>query len=301
MLEKLQGTMTLDGLIEGKLPDDPQVEVKLRQWIEFMAGMGVHFSLDAGGSGFSVLPDNQPFVCAKLGPAPEDALRQAVDQLVDLLPAAQRGSVFSTLRSSEFRHNEEVQTVYAIGPDGRTQLQSRSVEAKTVAPPQPLALRERIKLAVVGLLIAAIIVGIAFLFPPVREKFSDMVDAATPIAAEDIQVSAAGFEKYFTVQVKEVRRSRIVVLTIKRTEAYPTDNAARQKAYDAATTLIERMVIESLQRGQVRIEMVDIEGETYLSAEQRIRSLESKESIEVHVPIQAGDKKRRLERVEVRY
>jgi hypothetical protein len=291
----------LDGLIEGRLPDDPQAEAKLRQWVEFMDNMGVHFSLDAGGTAFSVLPDHQPFACAKLGPAPEDGLRQAVDQLVELLPMDLRGSVFSTLRSSEFRRNEEVQTVYAIGPDGKTRLQSRSVETKTTAPPKPLAMKERIKLAAVGLIVAALVVGVAFLFPPVREKFREMVGAATPVAAEDISVKAAGFEKYFSVQVKQVRGSRAVVVAIMRTEAYPKDDAARQAAYEAATTLIERLVIEALQRGRVRVELTDNEGETYLSAEQRISGLDSNESIEVAIPIQAGDKKRRLERVDFRY
>ena len=79
---------------------------------------------------------------------------------MNVLPPLERGSVFSTLRSSEFRKNEEVQSLYVVattaGGKVEVQVQSRSVDAKAVAPPQPISVKEKVKLAVMGLVFAAV-------------------------------------------------------------------------------------------------------------------------------------------------
>ncbi len=301
MTEKLEGTIVLDGLIEGRLSGDPNVEVNLQRWIEFVATLGLRFSLDAGGAAFSVLPDNHAQSVEGLGNDPEDAIRQALQQLVEVLPAGDRGSVFSTLRSSEYRKNEEVQTLYVVGPDQKVQVKSRSVEAKTVAPPQPISKRERVKLAIMGLLIAVVIIGIAMLFPPVREKFSDLVSNVKPVKTDEIVIQAGPFSDHFTIKAKEFTQGgRVLVLEVKREAGYPKDDAGLQAAYDKADTLRKKMAVEAIARGYVRIELSDDEGKLYSTGEFRIRELGEKEVIEVSVPVTAGDKRRRLDRVDVR-
>jgi len=67
MSDKTEGTIVLDGLIEGRLPDDPSIEDKLEQWLEFVGQLGLRFNLEVTGSSFSLLPDSTP-VRAKLPP-----------------------------------------------------------------------------------------------------------------------------------------------------------------------------------------------------------------------------------------
>jgi hypothetical protein len=304
--EKMEGTIVLDGLIEGRLPDDAEVEEKLNKWIEFVASLGLRFNLDAGGSAFSILPDNHPMSCARLMPSPDDAIRQAVEQLVKVLPAAERSSVFSTLRSSEFRKNEEVQSLYvvAVNPAGNVevQVQSRSVDAKTVAPPQPISVREKVKLAVLGLVFAAIFFGVAMLFPPVREKFAEFIGAIKPVQVETVTVHSPAFGDYFTAKPKEFERgARVLVVELKRTPAFPKSEDAVNEAYKSADTLSKKLALEAIARGYVRIEMVDTDGVVFATGEFRIRDLAKEDSIELTLPVTAGEKRRKLERVEIRY
>jgi len=306
--EKLEGTILLDGLIEGRLSDE-QVEEKLRQWVEFMGSMGLRFNLDVGGSAFSILPDNQAVSTAKLAPSPDDAIRQGIEQLIKVLPEADRGSVFSTLRSAEFRKNEEVQSLYVVaslpgGAPGNTevQVQSRSVDAKTVAPPKPISVRDKVKLALLGLVFAAAFFGIAMLFPPVREKLAEFVGAIKPVTVEAVTVRAEAFKDYFTAAPKELSRgSRVLVITLTPTAAYPKTEEALQAEFAKTDTLTKKLAVEALAKGYVRIELVDADGVTFSAQEFRIRDLEKKESLDLEVPVTAGEKKRRLERVEIRY
>lgn len=299
--EKMEGTILLDGLIEGRM-SDPQVEEALAKWVSFVNSLGLKFNLDAGNGAFSILPDNQAVPCAKLGPAPEDGIRQAIEQLIKVLPEEDRGSVFSTLRSSEFRHNEEVQTLYAVGPGAQVQVQSRSIDARTVPPPKPVTTKEKVKLAVLGLVFAAVFFGIAMLFPPVREKFAEFIGAIKPVNIEGVPVRDDLFKAWFTAaKDEEASSSRVLVLKLTRTKAYPLTQESLEAAYAKADTLAAKLALEAIARGYVRIELVDSEGVTFSSMEFRIRDLEKKESIELKVPLIAGEKKRQLERIDIRY
>ena len=298
MQEKIEGTITLDGLVEGRFTGDDEVEERLRQWVSFVGELGLRFNLDVSGNAFSLLPDNRPVPTAKLGPDPDQALRQALEQLIAALPAEDRPRVFSTLRSAEVRKGQEVQSLYAAAPDGSVQVESRSVEVKTIAPPQPVSTKQRVKLGLIGLLLAAVMIGIAFLFPPVREKFAEFIGAIGPVTASDLTVDAAAYEPYFTVTVKEATRA-YVVLVLKRTADYPKDAAGLDAAHAAADTLAKKLAVEALARGYVRIELFNDEGKWYHGGEVRIVPLKDAETMELRIGL--PESKHRLKRIELRY
>src|SRR5262245_11694000 len=113
--EKIEGTIVLDGLVQGRLPlGDDQIPQQLKQWVQFISGMGVRFNLEVRDAAFNLLPDNRATSAKPLGDPPEHALEQGLTQLADLFSGPERSQLFSTLRSSEFRPGEEVQTVYTI-------------------------------------------------------------------------------------------------------------------------------------------------------------------------------------------
>lgn len=300
--DKTEGMILLDGLIEGRLSGDEAVQAKLETWVEFAATLGLKFNLDMSGSAFSVLPDNHPTSVQKLGPSPEDAVRQAIEQLVGVLPQQDRASVFSTLRSAEYRTGEEVQSLYVVEPGGKVQVQSRSVAAKTVAPPKPVSVKERVKLAIIGLVLALSIFGILMLFPPVREKFAEFIGSIKPVTVEKVTISVESFGDLIKATPKEFSQgSRVLIITIERGKDYPTTEVLLEEAYAKADTLSKKLALESLARGYVRVELIDVEGNIFADGEFRIRDLNTKEVIELKVPVTAGEKKRKLDRVEFRY
>ena len=301
LTENVEGTIVLDGLIEGRLDDLPALAGKLEMWVQFMGQLGLRFTLDMSGSAFSILPENQPVSTAKLGGVPEEAIRQGVEQLVEVAPPEESQKVFSTLRSVETRKGEQVQAMYGVTPAGKVEVRTRTVEAQTVAPPEPIPTKERVKLAMFGLLAAIAIIGIAMLIPPVRGKVVGLFSTMESVDKEDLTVSATPFQKYFTVEKKEVISSRTLVAVVKRTEAFPTSAAQLETAYTEATTLHEKLAVEAIARGYVRIELIDSDGKPYGTFEMRIRDLAAKEEIEMHIPLRLGDKKQRVQFVEFRY
>src|SRR5262249_57303221 len=83
--EKIEGTIVLDGLVQGRLPlTDDQVQERLKQWVQFVGRMAVRFNLEIPGAAFNLLPDNRATGAKPLGDPPEQALEQALGQLADL-------------------------------------------------------------------------------------------------------------------------------------------------------------------------------------------------------------------------
>jgi len=150
MSEKVEGTVVLDGLIEGKLPDEPGAEEVLRQWLDFAASLKLKFNLEMDGNSFSILADDKPIPAEDLGPRPEERIADALGQLVKAVAAQQGRRVFSTLRSTEYLPGCEVQTIYGLGPDGTVQRSERTLQAETTPPPRRLTRREKGKALFTG-------------------------------------------------------------------------------------------------------------------------------------------------------
>src|ERR1051325_3706328 len=136
---KTEGTLIIDGLIEGRLPALPAAEDKLRAWVNFARSAGLEFNLHLDGGSFSLLADNSPHLAKQFAPDPAEIICSAVAEMLKTIPPADRGKLSSTLRSIEYRPHQEVKTLYPITPDGAIDSRQRIVEAQTQPPPPPLS------------------------------------------------------------------------------------------------------------------------------------------------------------------
>jgi len=303
MTRNYEGTVQLDGLIEGRIPPDAEsIEQRLREWVEFAKQANLRFSLDIDGAGFSLLPDTSPIPADDLGPDPSETIRDLLDQLLSVFTPPQRTSVFSTLRSSEFQPGKEIQTIYAIGSDGRIDVQQRTVEAETTKPAEPLTLARKIRLAGLGLAIAAVLLAISSIWVPYGRLISEAVHRAQPVDADKIALDLGHFEPYLEpndMSTRRVDKHLLLVISIRRTEAFPTDAAELQAAWEAAgDDLHKRLTIEALARGQLSVEQFDAEGKYRGRFPVRIAGLREKQTVSLDIPIR---RKYRPERVVLVY
>ncbi|MBM4042214.1 MAG: hypothetical protein FJ290_27265 [Planctomycetes bacterium] len=300
MSEKVEGTVILDGLLEGRVPDASDAAAALRQWVSFAESLGLRFSLELEGSALSLLADDRPFTADALGGAPSAVIADALRQLLKLFPAPDRAHLFSTLRSIEYRKGLEVRTLYAIAPSGELDVRQEAAEARTTPAPQPLTRREKLRQIAMGILVAAAILGISAIFVDYRALFSSIADAARPLDPEKIEVDTQAFKDYFTVEGKRVARGgRALILTLKRTPAFPLKDADCQALADkAGNALPARLSLDAIARGYVRCEYFNKSGEFMGFTLERIRGLRDQESIELPLPV-AG--RRDLQRIVITY
>ena len=289
MTERIEGTVILDGLIEGRLPDDPDFESKLRQWVQLADSLGARFSLDLGGGTFSLLPDQGPFATSKFGGAPDDGLRQALEQLVSAFPEELRGGVFSTLRSSEFRPGEEVQTLYLVQNTGTVQAKTRIVDTRTSPAKRPLSGKNKVKRGALGALGAVALLGVLSLFIDLRSLVGDFVDTLRPLGSEKVSVDTAAFSGFLTVDgVRVDSNRRKLVLMLKRLEGYPVGEEQLEQVWEATAgpaALKHRLALEAIAQGYLRAELFDAKGAFLEVNTLRIRDLNQTAGIEAAVSL----------------
>jgi len=299
MSDKVEGTLTLDGLIEGKLPDDDTVERRLREWVGFAAGVGLRFSLEIDGDAFSLLADNTPVPADTIGENPTDVIAQTLGQLLKVFPGEHRVRVLSTVRSVEYRKGVEVQTLYVVGPDGTVGTRERTLDARTTPPPRKLTAREKWRLAGIGVLIAAVVFLISAIFVNYGDVWRHVVEGVTPFDVDALEVDASAFERFFTVEKKEHRSgARAVVVTLKRTDAWPVKDGVFLDPSKPVKTQRERLTRDALARGYVRCEYFDKDGKFLSCGHHRIAELHKKETTKLVLPLPP---RKRLVRVVVTY
>ncbi|MFW5857557.1 MAG: hypothetical protein ACOCX4_06750, partial [Planctomycetota bacterium] len=149
--ERIEGTFFLDGLVEGPAPADEEARDRLEAWIAAARSGGISLALEVDGGHMSLLGDDTPRPVGGPGVPLEDHIAHLLEQLFDVYDPGPPPQLFSTLRSVEYRPNEEIQTLYGIQPDGTVRHESRTVPVQTKAPPERLSTREQLKLAGLGL------------------------------------------------------------------------------------------------------------------------------------------------------
>lgn len=298
MNERIEGTIRLDGLIEGRLPPEGDVADKLREWTRFVAELGLKFSVEVDGNAFSVLADARPVPVAKLEPDPAQSIKEALDQLLLVFPAQQRTSIFSTLRASEYSPGKEIQSVFAVGPDGQIAIRERTVDVDTHTPEAPLTIKERVKLGLIGLCVAVAVLAVTSFFVDYRGLWESVRSSSQPINTETTQTESGAFADYLRVVKIEPRTiggSRYLVLTLERLEAYPLGDEALQEAYAAAgDDLQKRLAIEALARGYLTVEQYSKEQDCIGHDRVRIAPLRTHKKLEVAVPFSKGARPVRL-------
>jgi hypothetical protein len=232
MSEKIEGTMRLEGLIEGTLPPFPDAREKLEKWAAGFAGGVIRISLQVDGSHFSALPNNAPFQVRDLskdGTEPSNRIADGLSDLLRYFPPLERSQVFSTIRSIEYRPKQEVQTVYAVGPDGRAVTRQQTVPTETVKQAEPVSGREALRRGIMGLLLAAAVLGISTFFIDYRALWNQLTARVEPVKTT---VDAGSFSPYFTIEVTGLDlRDGTLKLKVVRTARYPTDEGSLDALY----------------------------------------------------------------------
>ncbi len=297
MSEKTEGTIGLDGLIEGQLPTEvPDFEAHLKDWVRLLARMGLQVELEVDGSSFNLLASPRRVAVSRLGGPPAHQIGQAVEQLVQAFPDVAQSQVFSTLRSVEYRTNEEIQTVYVIRPDGTVETPQRSVEAATTPPPKPPTKGEWLRVFLGGLALIAVVFGLSSIFVDYGSLFRSLWHRVVPIDAEALDVDASRFSAYFEVTKRERGpQSKFVRLTLAATSAYPKSPEAFEAAYAAPDLSFERrLTLDALARGYVTFEVFDEDGKHLASRRLRIRALGDEETLVVDVYVPRDPRPERL-------
>lgn len=279
IVEKLEGTIAFDGLIQGRLPARSDAAAVLNEWVEFVRGVGIRFNLETRGGTFSLLPDDAPVSVQRLGAAPEETIVQMLEQFVSTFDDESQGSLTSTLRSSEFRRNLEVQSVYLIA-GGAVRMQKRSLEAETVRPPEPLTPRQRLKFGLVGLGTVVVVGAVLFLIPGVRAMFGQVVDTVRPIDWKTVTVDIGPYGKWIKAEIDESKSSRAkLTLNLTALPTLPqTDEQWTTASQEPKLTFREKLALENLARGHLRVEVFDADGRFVRSGELRIAELLSGKS-----------------------
>jgi hypothetical protein len=287
--EKIEGTMVLEGLIQGRIPPMGDLADKLREWVTFVGKLGPRFNLEIRANQFSLLPDDKPFSAAGLGAGAEHGLTQALEQLAGLYgPGPERAQLFSTLRSSEYRKGLEVQTIYEIAA-GKVRIQTRSVEAETTAPPEPISNRQKLKMGLVGFGMALALLGVAMLFPGVREMATQVFETAAPFNAQELQTPVGPYDRWLEVSIDEAKSNgRGVTLKLKRKPEFPLTEKAFDEAYlTVEKSVSKRLALENLARGKVRFVYIDADGKFVFDREHSIVDFGQKEEISIYLPLPA--------------
>lgn len=283
--DKVEGSIVFDGLIQGKLADEIVGE-QLQEWTKFVAGLGPRFNLELRGGAFSLLPDTKPVSVRALGDDPTESIRQVIDQLAGLFSGYERTQLFSTLRTSEYRPSREVQSVYTIA-GGQVGVQTRTIEAETTPPPQPLSPKERLKVAGVGLAMAVLVIGVAMLFPGVRAMFGQLVETVKPFDSKELTVDLDAYAPWIEATTDEEKSKRTaVVLKLKPTAVFPHDDASYAAGERAAgANMRQRFALENLARGHARIALYDETGKYLHSGEVRVADLWTGKTLDVVVAL----------------
>ncbi len=305
MSDKVEGTLTLDGLLEGRIPAPPDAEEKIRKWARFARNdMKLDFHLEVDGDRFNLLAGRGAVDASHLRPDPAEKIADLLDQLLKTFPPDDRLAVTSTVRSIEIRKGEEVQTLYAVGSDGAIDYRSRTVEADTVAPPEPLTPRERLRLSAGGVAVALLLlIGVAAAIH-FTTGWGWLADKVTPVSADNLEVDQAAFAPYFTVDKREVVRRNgrlMLVLNVKLSANFPHGSADCERLLAAAATqpdagLPARLTVEALARGYVRAEFFGNEGKFLGHAEVRTSHLPAAEADKavLTIPMPTSERPTRL-------
>jgi hypothetical protein len=294
MDERREGTFRLDGIIEGPVPGTTDGPVDLRRWASSATRNQVAFSLEVDGGTFSALAMDTVASVTAVGSV-EDAVSGQLDAMLQVFPPAQRTAVCSTVRSMEYQPGSEIQTLYAVGPDGQIHTEQRRIDAHTTRPPEPLTGKEKLRVGLTALMIFGVLFAISTIFVDYRGMWQNMKDKATSLDQEQIEWVNPAYKPYFVVDQAEFPKRSLLRLTMSRTEAFPTTPEKLEALSASAKTVQDRLVVDALGRGYLRGEWADKEGKILGVVPLRIRGLSTSPTIVVDIPVPLKSRPTRFE------
>jgi hypothetical protein len=297
MTASIEGTLALDGLLEGRLGMLPGGQEMLSQWVASAQGAGLTFTFSIDGDMFQLMPDPAPVDVLDVPGSATRTLERLLDELVASVPAAQRGGLFSTLRASEYLQGRQEQTLYLVTPQG-LQTRRRTVSASTQPREQSMSSRQIVRTVLLGVLAAGVLVAVSTIFVDYRALFARAAESVRWSDPDQVQVELGELGRYIIIEGKSKDGGELV-LKLRRTAEFPATPAQQQAAVEAsATSLPARLAAESLARGYIRVETFDKDRRLVASFEARIVELRAAQTMELRVPL---PRDRRLMHVTLTY
>lgn len=286
----LEGTIRFEGMIEGRMPPSSDTEQKLQEWIRFARDAGLHLVLEIDGGHFSMLADDKAYPVDPPQIDPSSTICSTLNELKKAFEPGPPPQFFSTLRSREYRKNEEVQTLYQVDASGqRFETEQRTVKATTAAPEAPMTFKEQVRRVLIGAVVALAILGGLSFFVDFGALWSRMIVAVSPIDPETIVVDAHAFEDYFTVKKVEPTTAAgrpAIVLTLERDERFPATAAAREQAWQNSPDSLEaRMILFALARGRCDYDIYDSDEKLIAHSTLRFDGLSQEKTLRVVLPL----------------
>jgi hypothetical protein len=269
---KVEGTFHLDGLIEGPVFSDDDEQI-IRQFLNDARKNGIVFHLSIDGGRFSILPDTEPVKLPATGISADSIISDCVDNWLGNYSPGECNRLMSTLRSVEYLPNCEKQTLYGIGPAGKTTAEQRTVDANTVAP-APLPDRKAIlKTTAMALFALCVIIAISAIFVPYRSIFARFWQSVRPYRAEELMFDAHAYAGFFNIDKAEFdKETQLIKITCTTLKDFPKTDEQLNKAWkNAEDSLPARLALESIARGYVLCEFFDSQNKFLTHRQCRIR------------------------------
>lgn len=249
-----RGRFRLEGLIEGPCPADDEVMAALRGWEETTRRAGLDFALELEAGRFSLLgTTDRRLRSDESGGVLERRVHEAAGAFLELLPLPWRARAFSTLRSIRFEDEARVETVYALGEDGRLAAESREREA---GPPPPRR-RDRRRSWIAALAALALAVLATLWWRGGRDGVDAFALVGWSAEAPEVSVPAELGE---LVHARARLRDGRLEIGLERTASCPDDLASyldRRRVAEAAGDAATWTALEAAFHGRLHVIGVD--------------------------------------------
>lgn len=276
------GTFRLDGMLQGPLPPDADGIAGLEAWVAAIKSNGLHLHLRVEGGSYSLVADPAVRKTSTLkGDDLEPLLTDRLQTLLDRLPPDVRSRAFSTLRSEEFRPDTAVQTLYAVGPDGRIHAEQRTVDVETARAAPEITASSLRRVLLPGLVALLLVLFISSFFIDYRQLLGEARDQIAPLKKEELTIRQEIAAEILRFELVEVdRKKNALVFRITRGPGW----AAAMEAAPADAVAMDwpdYITVLAIRHGRCRIALFNKDGEQLVSREVAVADLREKESIEI--------------------
>jgi hypothetical protein len=284
------GTFQLDGMLQGNLPADDHIADDIQNWIDAARKQGLLFHLQVEGRSFTIVSDPSTCKSSALGnKKPAALIEAALNSLLERFPKPFRSSIFSTIRSEEFRPGLVIQTLYSVSAEGTITSEQRSLDIETELPLPEMTAASIRRFAVVSLL--AILLGffISSFFIDYRKLFSQARDQVVPLKLEEVSVEQATLNDIIRFKLIDIDVHRDALL-FEITRGPNWDRAMNSSPSEASVDWSEFLMRQAIHQGRLRAELYDKNGKPLSKGEITISGLLLVEKTQVVVVAELRDR-----------
>ncbi|MCP4180113.1 MAG: hypothetical protein GY756_20305 [bacterium] len=270
MSKKIVGTVILDGIIEGKIENN-KINSLLIEWIDFARSNNLKFYLETSGNSFSILADNNPINLMDFTGDFSSLINNVIEELIKIFPDNSKNKIFSTIRSTEYEQNLEIQSLYNISNNGLIDIQTREIETNTIEQEKPLTLKNKIIISSFGVFAFITLILISSLFVDYKSFMTNLKKEVIPLNVENIIIDN-GFSSFLNI-INIEKTTGNLIITLKRSDNFPINDKDFDKLILENKSLKDKITIESIYKGYIIYEYFDDEDHFIFSDRIRISGL----------------------------